>query len=142
MDIDTLHQAGLEAGINFLNEDSVQDCLHPWVLACLGNKDFMEDYLGDLLCGMTTPTRIEQLIRNVPSALRDAQWLQDESRRYNVGLTTAYADSLSNHCSAIGGAVLAVLEEEVRKVVKDHLHDWFNDCRGYHIDMEQGRKSF
>ena len=137
MDIKTLFDAAIDAGINFRHDDVQDDCIDPWISACLGSADFMEDYLGDFLCELTTEENIKDISHHTATALYQAWELQTfRGRRFTH--TGLIASTLSDHCEAIGRLVVQTLEIEARKVVEKHLHDWYSDCQSYRLDMEEG----
>ena len=139
MDIKTLFDAAIDAGINFRQDDVQDDCIDPWISACLGSADFMEDYLGDFLCELTTEENIKDISHHTATALYQAWELQTfRGRRFTH--TGLIASTLSDHCEAIGRLVVQTLEIEARKVVEKHLHDWYSDCQSYRLDMEDGRE--
>ena len=139
MDIKTLFDAAVDAGINFNHDDVQDDCIDPWIRACLGSADFMESYLGDFLCELTTEDNIKDISHHTTTALFDADQLQTfRNRRFT--LTGLVASTLSDHCEFIGRLVIQTLKIEARKVVEKHLHDWYSDCQSYLWDMEEGRE--
>ena len=139
MDIKTLFDAAVEAGIDFNHDDVEDDCIDPWISACLGSADFMEDYLGDFLCELTTEDNIKDISRHTTFALMNVKELQTlRNRRFT--LTGLVASTLSDHCESIGRLVIQTLKIEARKVVEKHLHDWYNECQGYLRDMEEGQE--
>ena len=138
MDIKTLFDSAVDAGIDFKHDDVQGDCIKPWIIACLKSADFMEDYLSDFLCELTTEENIKEISRHTTVALFDADQLQAfRSRRFTH--TGLIASTLSDHCEAIGRLVVQTLEIEAKKVVEKHLHDWYQDCQSYYLDMEEGR---
>ena len=138
MDIKTLFDAAVDAGINFRQDDVQDDCIDPWVIACLKSADFMESYLGDFLCELTTEENIKDISRHTTTALFDADQLQGYAGR-RFTLTGLIASTLSDHCEAIGRLVVQTLQIEAKKVVEKHLDDWYQDCQSYYLDMEEGR---
>ena len=137
MDIKTLFDAAVDAGINLQHDDVQDDCIEPWISACLGSADFMESYLGDFLCELTTEDNIRDISRHTTVALFDADQLQ-ASRGRSFTYTGLVASTLSDHCESIGRLVVQTLKIEARKVVEKHLYDWYNECQGYLRDMEEG----
>jgi hypothetical protein len=135
MDIKSLHDAAMEGGINLDNEDSWKDCEQVWLEACLCNQEFMTEYLGDFLCELTTQDNIATLARWMGSVAHDREFIA--SGDCIPGLIDAYAQSLGMYQANIGTLVATVAERECRAVVKQHLHDWFADVRGYHLDMQR-----
>lgn len=139
MDIKTLFDAAVDSDINFNHDDVQDDCIDPWISACLGSADFMESYLGDFLCELTTEENIKDISHHTATALYDA-WQLQESRGRSFTYSGLVASTLSDHCEAIGRLVVQTLKIEARKVVEKHLHDWYNECQGYYLDMEEGRE--
>ena len=137
MDIKTLFDAAVDAGINLQHDDVQDDCIEPWISACLGSADFMEDYLGDFLCELTTKDNTAEISHHTTTALFDADQLQT-SRGRSFTYTGLVSSTLSDHCEAIGRLVVQTLKIEARKVVEKHLHDWYSDCQSYLWDMEEG----
>ena len=137
MDIKTLFDAAVDAGINLQHDDVQDDCIEPWISACLGSADFMESYLGDFLCELTTKENTAEISHHTTTALFDADQLQI-SRGRSFTYTGLVASTLSDHCESIGRLVVQTLKIEARKVVEKHLHDWYNECQGYLRDMEEG----
>ena len=138
MDIKTLFDSAVAAGIDFNHDDVQGDCIEPWISACLGSADFMESYLGDFLCELTTEDNIRDISRHTKTALFDADQLQGYAGR-RFTLTGLIASTLSDHCEAIGRLVVQTLQIEAKKVVEKHLDDWYQDCQSYYLDMEEGR---
>ena len=139
MDIKTLFDAAVDSDIDFNHDDVQDDCIDPWISACLGSADFMESYLGDFLCELTTEENIKDISHHTATALYDA-WQLQESRGRSFTYSGLVASTLSDHCEAIGRLVVQTLKIEARKVVEKHLHDWYNECQGYYLDMEEGRE--
>ena len=139
MDIKTLFDAAVDAGINLQHDDVQDDCIEPWISACLGSADFMESYLGDFLCELTTKENTAEISHHTTTALFDADQLQI-SRGRSFTYTGLVASTLSDHCEAVGRLVIQTLKIEARKVVEKHLHDWYSDCQSYLWDMEEGRE--
>ena len=139
MDIKTLFDAAVDSDINFNHDDVQDDCIDPWISACLGSADFMESYLGDFLCELTTEENIKDISHHTATALYDA-WQLQESRGRSFTYSGLVASTLSDHCEAIGRLVVQTLKIEARKVVEKHLHDWYSDCQSYRWDMEEGRE--
>ena len=137
MDIKSLFDAAIAAGINLNNEDSVHDCEDVWLGACLNNHEWAEEWLPDFLSDLDA-LDLHKIASDSRKAYDDTRWLQDYSSGPNhTGLNLAYCNSTVMRTNNVGAVIVKRLIAGAKTVVAEHLHDWFAECQGYLIDMNQ-----
>ena len=137
MDIEALYTAARDGGINFEDDQAVYDCEQIWLEACLKNEEFMTDWLGDFLMELTTPKNIRAMSDWLSRVVKDRTFIASDSCASD-SLIDVWSGALVLHQQNIGSLVSITVERECREQVKNHLHDWFADCAGYHRDMQAG----
>ena len=137
MDIKSLFDAAIAAGINLNNDDAVHDCAEVWLEACLNDHEWIEDYLPDFLSDLDA-LDLHKIASHSQKAYDDTQWLQDYSSGNNhTGLNLAYCGSAVMRVNNVGAVIVKRLIAGAKTVVAKHLYDWFAECQGYLIDMNQ-----
>ena len=137
MDTKTLLDAALEAGINLLDEDSISDLEEVWLEACLSNYEWVEEWLPDFLSDLDA-LDLHKIASESYKAYDDTQWLQDYSKGNNhLGLSLAYCNSAAMRTTGVGAVIVKKIIAGAKTVVAKHLYDWFAECQGYLIDMNQ-----
>ena len=137
MDIKSLFDAAIAAGINLNNEDSVHDCAEVWLEACLNNHEWVEEWLPDFLSDLDE-LDLHKIASESYKAYDDSQWLQDYAKANNhLGLNLAYCNSAASRTNNVGGVIVKKIIAGAKTVFAKHLYDWFAECQGYLIDMNQ-----
>ena len=137
MDIKSLFDAAIAAGINLNNEDSVHDCAEVWLQACLNNDEWVVDWVPEFLSDLDS-LDLHKLASESHKAYSDTQWLQDYARSQDhTGLNLAYCTSAAMRTSGVGAVIVKQLIASTKTIVAENLYDWHSECLGYLNDMNQ-----
>ena len=82
MDIKTLLDAALEAGIDLLNEDCISDLEDVWLKSCLNDHEWVAYWVPDFLSDLDS-LDLHKLASQSQKAYDDTRWLQDYSRGHD-----------------------------------------------------------
>ena len=137
MDTKTLYDACVAAGIDISNPDNDVDAVDLWLYTCLGDREFMENYLGDFLMELTTKDAIKDISEHADGALKGADLISTDSPFI---VKAAMARVIDSYCSMVGRMVITVLEAETKKVIAQLGSIWWEDVVNYHLDMQEAAK--
>ena len=136
MDIKSLFDAAIAAGINLANDDAVHDCADVWLAACLNDHEWTEEYLPDFLD--FDALDLHKIASDSHKAYQDSQWLQNNAKAQDhTGLNLAYCTTSVMYASGVGAKIVKNIIASAKTIVAEHLYDWFAECQGYLIDMNQ-----
>ena len=140
MDIKQLHDAAIDAGVDFKDDYGHHDCIDVWTRLVLSDADYMADLFMDFMCALAEEEnrlQFDSLIKGTAKAIanRDCLSVNDHPQ-----IITAYAQSMCINLENVGDIVIDVLLAEAEKYVKKYAEEWFSDVTGYHHDMMESQK--
>lgn len=147
MDTKSLYDWASEAGLKFDGE--YDDAVTVWQKALYNDESFLEDNLLDAIAEVLFPpmpsedredTMIAQRTRffaRLGSGINDVTHL---TGRFNDRMNACYATSLAFNATQTGEELILTLKAWIDAYVEKYADEWWNECIGYHNDMEEGQR--